>query len=47
MVEGTATTTLACLETVTLYLWETVVTPRVFNSVATLWQQAQVLHSYI
>jgi hypothetical protein len=35
--EGTATTIVACLATVTLYLWETVVTPRGFSSVATLW----------
>jgi hypothetical protein len=26
--EGTATTTVSCLATVRLYLWETVVTPR-------------------
>jgi hypothetical protein len=37
MVEGTATTTVACLATVRLYLWETVVVPHGFSSVATLW----------
>jgi hypothetical protein len=36
MVEGTATTTVACPVTVRLYLWEAVVTPRVFSSVAML-----------
>jgi hypothetical protein len=37
MVEGTATTTVACLTSV----GETVVTQRGFYSVATLWSQAQ------
>jgi hypothetical protein len=37
MVEGTAITAVACLATVRLYLWETVVTPRGFISVAMLW----------
>jgi hypothetical protein len=37
MVEVTATTTVACLATVRLYLWETVATPRGFSNVATLW----------
>jgi hypothetical protein len=41
MVEGTATTTVACLATVRLYLWETVVAPRGFSNVATLWPSAQ------
>jgi hypothetical protein len=37
MVEGTATTTVACLVTVELHLWETVVTPHGFSSVTMLW----------
>jgi hypothetical protein len=36
-VEGTATTTVACLATLRLYLWQTVATARGFSSVATLW----------
>jgi hypothetical protein len=37
MVEEKATTTVTCLATVKLYLWETVETLRGFSSVATLW----------
>jgi hypothetical protein len=36
MVEVTATTTVAYIATVRLYLWETVVTQRGFSSVAVL-----------
>jgi hypothetical protein len=46
MVEGTTTNTVACLATVRLYLWETVVTTRGFSSFATL-AISLVLHSCV
>jgi hypothetical protein len=44
MVEGTATTTVACFAAVRLYLWENVVTPRGFSKFCNAVAISAVLH---